>query len=113
MLYEVITGILNGSVHFVSDLTRKLTTDHTLEFIKVKSYTDNKQGKLKIETKLPDVGGCHVIIMDDICDTGVTLKAVTEELMKMNPVSINTCVLLDKAIDVITSYSIHYTKLYD
>ena len=95
----LLLGLLNGCIHFVSDLTRKMKYDHKLCFLKATSYIDNKQGKLTISGEIPNFSNMHVIILDDICDTGKTLKTLVEKVNEEKPRSVKTCVLLDKKID--------------
>lgn len=95
----VLLGLLNGCIHFVSDLTRKMKGDHKLYFLKATSYINNKQGKLTISGEIPSFNNMHVIILDDICDTGKTLKTLVEKVNEEKPRSVKTCVLLDKKID--------------
>lgn len=94
----VFIGLLSGCIHFTSDLTRKLNFDHKLAFIKASSYINNKRGDITIDENIPTVEGHHVIILDDICDSGNTLNAVTEKLLKDKPLSVKTCVLVNKII---------------
>jgi hypoxanthine phosphoribosyltransferase len=93
----IVIGLLTGSVHFVSDLSRNMRVDHELAFLQTKSYEDNKSTK-KVEfiTKLPVLTGYHVILVDDVCDSGRTLKAVTDKIKKQEVASLNTVVLFDK-----------------
>lgn len=94
----IIVGLLNGCIHFVSDLTRKIKSDHKLAFVRASSYINNKQGNLSISGDIPDFSNSHVIILDDICDTGKTLKRVVEIVNEDNPLSVKTGVLLNKKI---------------
>lgn len=95
----IFIGLLSGCIHFVSDLTRKLKSDHKLAFIKAKSYLNNARGDLTLDLNITSVNNNHVIILDDICDTGITLNAVVERLKLDNPLSIKTCVLVNKLIE--------------
>lgn len=94
----VFIGLLTGCIHFVSDLTRKIESDHKLAFIKASSYLNNKRGDLTIDMNITSVSGNHVIVLDDICDTGNTLNAVVKKLSEDNPLSIKTCVLVNKLL---------------
>ncbi len=94
----IIVGLLNGCIHFVSDLTRKIKSDHKLYFFRASSYINNIQGKLSVYGDLPDFSNNHVILLDDICDTGKTLKRLVDMIRQKNPLSIKTGVLLDKKI---------------
>jgi hypoxanthine phosphoribosyltransferase len=74
-LPPVIICILNGSFHFFSDLTRAMTIDSEVDFIRLKSYEgqDNSQGVSVIKGLELDLKGKRVYIVDDILDTGSTM----------------------------------------
>lgn len=94
----IFIGLLSGCIHFVSDLTRKIKSDHKLAFIKASSYLNNKRGDLTIDMNITSIKGHHVIILDDICDSGITLNSVVNKLSEDNPLSIKTCVLVNKIL---------------
>ncbi|MDF2865877.1 MAG: hpt [Clostridia bacterium] len=94
----IVIGLLTGCIHFVSDLTRKLESDHKLAFIKASSYLNNKRGDLTIDMNITSVKNHHVIVLDDICDSGITLNSVVNKLSEDTPLSIKTCVLVNKLI---------------
>jgi hypoxanthine phosphoribosyltransferase len=94
----IFIGLLTGCIHFVSDLTRKIKSDHKLEFIKASSYINNKRGDLTIEINIGNIKDYHIIILDDICDSGITLNSIVNKLSADNPLSIKTCVLVNKII---------------
>jgi hypoxanthine phosphoribosyltransferase len=94
----IFIGLLTGCIHFVSDLTRKVESDHKLAFIKAKSYLNNQRGDLTIDMNITSVKGHHVIVLDDICDSGNTLNAVVKKLLDDSPLSIKTCVLVNKLL---------------
>jgi hypoxanthine phosphoribosyltransferase len=96
----IVISIMRGAIFFTVDLMRELTIPYTLEVVKCHSYgTDNKRGELKIDglDKI-DVANKHIIIVDDIFDTGTTMKAVKEAVMKKNPASLKTVLLLVKNV---------------
>ncbi|MGV3772673.1 MAG: hypoxanthine phosphoribosyltransferase [Verrucomicrobiales bacterium] len=95
----VVVAILNGTIMFLADLIRFLEMPLHLDFIGVSSYgtgTLSKELAYTKELKL-DVRGRHVLVVDDILDTGRTISRVIEKLKNLGAVSIKTCVLLDKA----------------
>ena len=71
----VMICILNGSIHFFSDLTRAMTVDCELDFLRLKSYEgqDNSGGIKCLKELELELKGKRVYIVDDICDTGATL----------------------------------------
>ena len=91
----VMVGLLNGCFAFYSDLVRAMPIDVECDFMRVKSYTKRKQGDIQITKDLETpVKGKHVYIVDDIYDTGNTMKAVIEYLEVKNPASISIVSLI-------------------
>ncbi|MEO2067964.1 MAG: hypoxanthine phosphoribosyltransferase [Desulfurobacteriaceae bacterium] len=96
----VIISILKGAIFFTVDLLRYLNNEVMLDFIRIKSY----EGETKKDTKLAFLSdipleGRNVLIVDDIFDTGESLKLAYDEVKKRSPKLIKTCVLLDKEIE--------------
>jgi len=94
----VIVSLLNGTVLFLADLIRHLPLPLRLDFIGVSSYGNGTEsGDLVFTKELRlDVRGRNVLLVDDILDTGRTIKRVLEKLHHLKPQRIRTCVLLDK-----------------
>lgn len=94
----VIVALLNGTVVFLGDLIRLLELPLRLDFIGISSYGKGvAPGKLHFTKELRlDVKGRDVLIVDDILDTGQTLKTVTGVVEQLGPRSLKSCVLLDK-----------------
>jgi hypoxanthine phosphoribosyltransferase len=94
----VIVALLNGTIMFLADLIRRLEMPVRLDFIGVSSYGfGTESGQLVITKELRlDVRGRDVLLLDDILDTGRTLKHVQSKLKKMKPQSMKLCVLLNK-----------------
>jgi hypoxanthine phosphoribosyltransferase len=94
-----IISIINGAVMFTADLMRQIENPVRLDCIRISSYgnatksvgTPQVVGSLTI-----DIAGRHVLLIDDILDTGKTIKLVTGLVSKLKPASMRTCVLLDK-----------------
>ena len=92
-------GILNGAFVFMSDLVRKIGLPLETAFIKASSYGDSSVsvGSLSIlYDGVSDYSGRHVLLIDDILDTGTTLAALAGRISEKNPESLELCVLLDK-----------------
>jgi hypoxanthine phosphoribosyltransferase len=94
----MFVGMLKGSFIFASDLLRAVSLPAKIEFIKAKSYTDGKnRGDLTIDfdenIRFSDY---HVIIIEDIIDSGATMKAVSELISRKNPLSLKIIALIDK-----------------
>lgn len=94
----VVVSLLNGTVMFLADLIRHLSLPMRLDFIGVSSYgAGTTSGELVFTKELGlDVRGRDVLLVDDILDTGRTMKRVLAKLRKLKPRRIKTCVLLDK-----------------
>lgn len=94
-----LVGILKGSVFFLCELAKHLTMPVTLDFMKASSYGNSTEssGNVKITLDLSeDIKGRNVLIVEDIIDTGRTLKYLKEDLQKREPKSLKICTLLDK-----------------
>ena len=93
----VMVGLLNGCFAFYSDLVRAMPIDIECDFMRVKSYVNRKQGDIQITKDLETrIKGKHVYIVDDIYDTGNTMKAVIEYLEVKKPASIKIVSLVTR-----------------
>lgn len=93
----VMVGLLNGCFAFYSDLVRSMPMDVECDFMRVKSYINRKQGDIQITKDLETrIKGKHVYIIDDIYDTGNTMKAVIEYLEVKHPSSISIVALITR-----------------
>lgn len=95
-----VIAVLNGSLIFAADLLRRIPLPLRLASLGVSSYYGGTTSSGTVtfdQLKLPDVNGRHVLILDDILDSGHTLHAICSKLHKeTQPASIRTCVLLSK-----------------
>lgn len=94
-----VVAIINGALLFVADLLREIRRPIRLDCIRVSSYRDETRsiGKPEIVHSMTiDIANRHVLLIDDVLDTGKTLSAVVELIKKLNPASVKTCVLLEK-----------------
>lgn len=94
-----VIAILNGSVILMADLLRRIPLPLKLDCLGVASYHGGIRptGELVFrQVSLPDVAGRHVLILDDILDSGVTLMTIREKLEMAGPLSVRICVLLVK-----------------
>jgi hypoxanthine phosphoribosyltransferase len=94
-----IIGVLTGSLVFLADLTRQLAIPHRIGVLQASSYrgATTVPGRLRINLELvPDLQGRHVLLLDDILDTGQTLSALVEQVKQLGPLSVRTVVLLRK-----------------
>ena len=93
----VMVGLLNGCFAFYSDLVRAMPIDVECDFMRVKSYVNRKQGDIQITKDLETrIKGKHVYIVDDIYDTGNTMKVIIEYLEVKKPASISIVSLVTR-----------------
>ena len=96
----ILIGVLKGSFIFLADLSRQLTIPRTIEFIAVSSYGSGSvaSGAVRLVMDVRgNIEGRHVLIVEDIVDTGHTLNYLIGMLKSHGPASIRTCTLLHKA----------------
>jgi hypoxanthine phosphoribosyltransferase len=95
----VVVGVLKGSFMFFADLTRAIDTDLHCDFCGVSSYTDGTQssGEVKVTLDLSrSIRDRHVILVEDIVDTGLTMNFLKKHLAYHKPKSVTTVALLLK-----------------
>jgi len=96
-----VVAVLKGAFIFMADLVRKLDFPLTCEFLRVSSYKNNKStGSVKVEFDLSEsIEGKHVLLVEDIIDTGRTVRFLLDHLKSKKPASIKVCTLLYKEMD--------------
>jgi hypoxanthine phosphoribosyltransferase len=104
-----LIGILKGAFIFLADLSRKLTIPHTVDFMALSSYgKSSTSGAVRILMDLREpIENQHVMIVEDIVDTGNTLSYLYSVLKGRNPASLHSCSLLQKSrshLDVPVDY---------
>ena len=94
----VIIGVLKGVVVFYADMIRRIQVPCQMDFMWISSYagTDSTGKMLVRQDVSADIEGRHVLILEDIFDTGNSLEFTVNHLKKRNPASIKICTLLDK-----------------
>ena len=94
----VIIGVLKGVVVFYADMIRRIQVPCQMDFMWISSYagTDSTGKMLVRQDVSADIEGRHVLILEDIFDTGNSLEFTVNHLKKQNPASIKSCTLLDK-----------------
>lgn len=96
----LLVGVLKGAYIFIADLTREITCDIEVDFIRTSRYragtgVSMEPGEVKFLKDVDtDLEGRHVIIVEDIVDEGKTLEAVIKNIKKRNPKSLKVCSLL-------------------
>jgi hypoxanthine phosphoribosyltransferase len=105
--------ILKGGVMFLTDLMRQITVPHEIDFLSVSSYGRGGRsatGNVRIDMDLKEgVTGKNLIIVEDIIDSGYTLRFVIDMLQARNPESIRLCTLLDKSTRRLVNIPVDYT----
>lgn len=107
----LVIGILKGANVFMADLIRKIDLPIQIDFMAVSSYGHSTQssGVVKINKDLDtDIENRHILIVEDIIDTGLTLKYLSENLQTRHPKSLKICTLLDKPERRKTQLAIDY-----
>jgi hypoxanthine phosphoribosyltransferase len=96
----VLVAVMTGSIIFVADLMRNLPMKIRIQLMTARSYVGKSTSSTQdpVVGALPDVSGKHVLLVDDILDSGKTLTRIRKELETLEPKSIDTCVLLRKKI---------------
>jgi len=95
-----VVGVLRGAFVFMADLVRGMPRQVTCDFLGVRSYGDAtvSSGVVEITSDLASpVEGRHVLLIEDIADTGLTLRYLQDLLLARRPTSLHTCVLLKKS----------------
>lgn len=95
----IVVGVLKGSFMFLSDLIKKLTVDTEVYFIKASSYGSGTEtsGTVKITTDIErDIKGQNVLLVEDIVDSGFTMREVMKLLKEREPKSLKLCSCLSK-----------------
>lgn len=128
----LMVGVLKGSIYFLTDLSRNIDLPCNIDFIQASSYGAGTvtSGEIKITKDIgSDLSGYDVLLVEDILDTGRTLKHIHDMLSKRNPQSISVITLLDKparrevdiyadyvGVDVpnafVVGYGLDYNQLY-
>jgi hypoxanthine phosphoribosyltransferase len=95
----ILVGVLNGAYLFMADLFRTLSIDSEVDFIKISSYGDERvsSGEITmIKDFSADLHGRHVIVIEDIVDSGLSIHYLTRRIKKMKPASLKFVSLLVK-----------------
>ncbi|MCI0573942.1 MAG: hypoxanthine phosphoribosyltransferase [Myxococcaceae bacterium] len=107
----VLLCVLKGSVFFFTDLARAIDLPLTLEFLGVSSYQSGTEttGEVRITSDVSKpLAGKHVLVVEDIIDTGLTMQFLLENLKARHPASVKLCALLEKPARARTQVGIDY-----
>jgi hypoxanthine phosphoribosyltransferase len=95
----LLVGVLKGSFIFLSDLSRRLTIPRSIDFMALSTYGDDTEtdGAVRMIMDLrSSIAGRHVLVVEDIVDTGYTITYLLRTLATRQPASLKTCVLVHK-----------------
>ena len=92
--------LMNGALVFGADLVRAIKLPLRWDAFSCSSYAgDRSSGKMKVRSKLKNpASGRHLLIVDDVLDTGFTMKTILEDMLQLGALSVRTCVLLNKNV---------------
>ncbi|MBM3700601.1 MAG: hypoxanthine phosphoribosyltransferase [Actinobacteria bacterium] len=109
----ILVSVLRGGIIFLTDLSRKIDLEISIDFIGISTYQGSSKtntGIVKITKDLEEtIEGRDIIIVEDIIDTGLTVNYLLRNLKSRNPASIEICTLLDRNIRRIAETKIKYT----
>lgn len=108
----LLVSVLKGAFVFLADLCRHVTAPCEIDFMCAKSYFEGTESKGVVNITMDlshDVKDCHVVIVEDIIDTGRTLKEIVGILEKRNPLSIHVVTLLDKPSHRLVDFTADYS----
>ena len=106
----VVCPVLTGSYLFAADLTRELDFDARISFVRYTSYEGmHSTGQLKASLRFPDsCRGRHVLIIEDIVDTGISMEGMLKELAALEPASVRICALFFKPDSFQKDFKVDY-----
>lgn len=107
----ILIGVLNGGFVFLADLIRYINIDCEIDFIRISSYGDEKEstGHIKVLKPLSaDIKGRHVIVVEDIVDSGLSVQFLLKMLSAFEPASLRVATLLRKKSRMKTDLQIDF-----
>ncbi|MEX2598791.1 MAG: hypoxanthine phosphoribosyltransferase, partial [Dehalococcoidia bacterium] len=105
----VLIGVLRGVVVFMADLMREIDLPMQIEFMEISHYGEEREDSIEVLRDAgTDVVGRDVILVEDIVDTGLTLRYLLEHLQAKKPASVKVCALLDKSVRRMANIPLDY-----
>ncbi len=105
----VLIGVLRGVVVFMADLMRHIDLPMQIEFMEISHYGEEREDAIEvIRDVTTDLKGRHVLLVEDIVDTGLTLRYLLSHLDGMGPASVRVCTLLDKSVRRVADVPVDY-----
>jgi hypoxanthine phosphoribosyltransferase len=96
----VVIGVLKGAFIFMADLVRAISIPLATDFIQVSSYGDSSASSgdiTLVSSPSHPLKGCHILLVEDIIDTGITMQWLIEHFSEQGAASVRLCTLIDKA----------------
>lgn len=109
--HPLLVGILKGVFPFMADLVRMITIPLEVDFIAISSYSPStrEQGVVRFQKDLETpISGRHVLFVEDVIDTGLTLHYILRQLQSRGPASLNVCTMFNKPSRRLINLPIHY-----
>ncbi|MGA9597368.1 MAG: hypoxanthine phosphoribosyltransferase [Acidimicrobiia bacterium] len=106
-LNPVLVGVMNGAIPFLADLIRRLRISHEVDFLLLTRFGEKGRVSLAMDTAI-SLENRHVLIVEDIVDTGLTLSTLLRNLEVRRPASLRTVSLLDKVARRIVEVPVEY-----
>lgn len=110
-LHPVLVSVLKGAIYFIADLTRAIRVPLQVDFLAISRYgqSSDETGVVRITKDLDiDICGRHVLMVEDIIDTGLTLSYLLRILQNRAPASLHVCTLLDNRARRLVELPIRY-----
>ena len=105
----VLVGVLRGVICFMSDLIRQITLPLSIDLMSISYFGGSEDSGVHITKELDiDLSGRHVLLVEDIVDTGMTLNYLLHYLASRNPASLKVCTLLDKQVRRLADVKLDY-----
>ena len=111
----ILVGVLTGVVLFMADLLRQITVPVTVDFMAISQYLGSSgSGTVRITKDLDhSISGRHVLFVEDVIDTGLTLNYLLRTLRTREPASLNMCVLFDRPYRRLIPVPLRYTGMLE
>ena len=109
--HPLLVGVLKGVFPFLADLARSITIPIEVDFMAIASYNaeSRRNGVVRIQKDLDSaIGGRHVLFVEDVVDTGLTLNYVLRNLRSREPATLQVCTMFDKGSRRLVRTPIHY-----
>jgi len=108
-LEPLLVGVLKGVTCFMADLMRHISLPLAVDYMAISSYEGERGESVRIVKDLDEsLAGRHVLVVEDIVDTGMTLNTLLQDLRSRSPASLRVCALLDKRVRRLADVPIDY-----